>query len=66
MVRFELIAIYYYGAQINEGKIGRACCVHGGRRRILIPLWWGNLTERDHRENLGADGSALLKLVSKK
>jgi hypothetical protein len=27
-----------------------------GRGKVHIGFWWGNLTERDHLEDLGVDG----------
>jgi len=32
----------------------------------LTGFWWGDLMERDHLKDLGADGSVILKLVFKK
>jgi hypothetical protein len=29
-------------------------------------VWWGNLRERNHLENLGVDGRIILKWVFKK
>jgi len=40
-----------------------ACNVYGrgGHTRI----WWGNLRERDHMEELGIDGRIILKSIFK-
>jgi hypothetical protein len=32
----------------QDGKMGRACTVDGGRRGIHIGFWWGNQKERDN------------------
>jgi hypothetical protein len=33
---------------------------------IYIGLWWGNMEERDHLENLNIEGRITLKCVLKK
>ena len=37
-----------------------------GERRGAYKVWWGNLWEIDHLEDLGVDGRIILKYVSKK
>ena len=37
-----------------------------GRREVHTGFWWGNLRERDHLEDPGADGSIILKWNFKK
>jgi hypothetical protein len=32
-----------------------------GRGEVDAALWWGNLEERDHLEDLGIDGRIILK-----
>jgi hypothetical protein len=32
-----------------------------GREEVHIGLWWGNLWERDHLEDLGVDVTIILK-----
>jgi len=42
--------------------------VHVARRRrgaVHIGFWWGNLRERDHLNDLGLDGRAILKWIFK-
>ena len=37
-----------------------------GDGELRTEFWWGNVGERDHLENLGADGKILLKCILKK
>ena len=39
------------------------CGTYGGRRRMYIVFWWGNLKERDCVEELGID--SILKRILK-
>jgi len=36
------------------------------RGELHTGFWWGTLKERDHLEDLGLDGSIILKLIFKK
>jgi hypothetical protein len=36
-----------------------------GDGRGAYTFWWGNLRERDHLEDLGADGRTILKCIFK-
>jgi hypothetical protein len=36
------------------------------RRELLEGIWWGDLTETDHLEDLGVDGKKLPKCMFKK
>jgi hypothetical protein len=40
--------------------------VHMGTREVYKGFWWGNLRERDHLENPGADGKIILRWIFKK
>jgi hypothetical protein len=44
--------------------MGGACSTFGGE--VYTGLWWGNLRERDHFENLDLDGRIILKWIFKK
>jgi hypothetical protein len=37
-----------------------------GERRSVIGLWWGNLRERDHLGDPGADGKIILRWIFRK
>jgi uncharacterized protein YjcR len=37
-----------------------------GRREMHATFWWGNLKFQDLLENLGVDGSIILKCILKK
>ena len=48
------------GGQMKDDVMGGACGMYGGRRRVYT-LWFGNLREADHLEDLGVDGRIILK-----
>ena len=35
-------------------------------REVCIGLWWGDLNERHHLEDLGIDGRLIINLIFKK
>jgi hypothetical protein len=35
----------------------------GTRGEVITGVWWANLRERDHLENLGVDGKGKLKWI---
>jgi hypothetical protein len=41
---------------------GHVACIRE-RRGIYIGVWWGNLRERDHLEDLGIDGRIILRWI---
>jgi len=41
--------------------MGRGGSINGGRGEVHTGFWWGNLTERDHLEDPGADGRIIIK-----
>ena len=43
--------------------MGRAYSTYGGRREVYAGFWWGNVRERDHLGDPGADGKTILKWV---
>ena len=48
----------FLGEQVKGDEMGGACvCV--GEKRNGYMVWWGNLKERDHLEDLGLDGRIL-------
>jgi hypothetical protein len=40
---------------------GRGTWHKWGREEVHTRVWWGNLRERDHLENLGLDGKIILR-----
>jgi len=46
--------------------VGGACSTYGRRGEVHVGFWWGNLKERDHLEDLGIDGTIILKYIFKK
>jgi hypothetical protein len=34
-----------------------------GRAEVYTGFWWGNLGEKDHLEDLGIDGSIILRWI---
>jgi len=44
--------------------MGRACSTYGGE--ACTGFWWGNLRERDHWGNPGADGRIILRWIVRK
>jgi hypothetical protein len=37
-----------------------------GTEKVYSTVWWGNLRERDHLEDLGADGRIILRWIFRK
>jgi len=48
--------------QIKEGRMGAARGLWG-RKEMHTGFWWVNLKQRDNSQDLGVDGSIILKLV---
>ena len=59
-----LINEYYSGDQIKKEMGG--VCSKCGTGRVPIGLWWGDLMERCHLEDIGVDGRGTLKWIFKK
>jgi hypothetical protein len=61
----EQLAKYYSGNEIEKNKMGGSRSTYGERRgahRVLV----GNLSARDHLEDLGIDGMIILEWIFKK
>jgi hypothetical protein len=56
-----LLAKYYLGDEIKKNEMGGACSAYRGREEVHSGFWWGNLRKSAHLENLGGDGSIILK-----
>jgi len=41
--------------------MGGACSTYGRKGEVYTGLWWGNLKERDHLEDLDVDGRIILR-----
>jgi len=41
--------------------MGGACSTYGGE--VYTGFWWGNVRERDHLEDPGADGRTTLRWI---
>jgi hypothetical protein len=55
---------YYPGDKIRKNELGMACGTCWGEERCIRGFWCGNLTERDHLEDLGVDGRIIMELFS--
>jgi hypothetical protein len=51
------------GGQIKKDGMGGACGIRG-RNKMRTSFWWVNLKKRDNLQDLGVDGSIILKLVT--
>jgi len=61
-----LLTEYCSGDKIEKKEMGGACSTYGGRGEVYARLWWGNLRERGHLEDPGADGRIILKRLFRK
>ena len=49
-----------------DTQIGRGHVACMGDRRGAYGVWWGDLKERDHLEDVGIDGRLILRWIFKK
>ena len=56
----------YSGEQIKKNEMGGACGMRMDTGEVHTGFWWGDLMERHNLEDLDADGSVILKFISKK
>jgi hypothetical protein len=56
-----LLAQYFSGDKIEKNEMGGACNTYVGDERRIQDFGGGNLRERDHLEDSGADGRIILK-----
>jgi len=52
----------FLGGQIKEDKMVAACDIWA-RNEMHTGFWWVNQKKRDNSQDLGVDGSIILKLV---
>jgi hypothetical protein len=45
--------------------MGGACSTYEGKGEVHTGFWWGDLRERDHLEELGADWKIILEWIFK-
>jgi hypothetical protein len=50
---------------MKNNEMGGACGTYGSRRGAYR-VWWGDMRERNHLEDLGVDGETIFKLICKK
>jgi hypothetical protein len=55
----------FYGDQVKEDEISKACGTHKKRNASRVLLWQPERKKKDHSEKLGGDGSVLLKWILK-
>jgi hypothetical protein len=46
--------------------MGEECSTYGGRGEVYAGFRWGNLKEREHREDPGGDGRIILRWIFRK
>ena len=56
----------HFGDQTKKTEMSGACSTSGEREEMYTGIWWGNLRERIYLQDLGVDGSIILKFTFKK
>ena len=56
----------HLGDQTKKTEMSGACSTSGDREEIHTGFWWENLRERIYLQDLGVDGSIILKLAFRK
>jgi len=46
---------------IKENEMGRVWVMYWGEEKYITEVWWQNLKEQDHLEDLSIDGMIILK-----
>jgi hypothetical protein len=54
------------GDEIKNNETARARGLYREGRDVVYRVWWGEMREIDHIEDLGVNGSIILKLIFKK
>jgi hypothetical protein len=55
-----------FGCKIKKNEISKASSTYRGREEGHTGLWWENLRERNHLDDLGEDGKIILRWIFKK
>jgi len=56
---------YYFGTEIKKNEMGGTCRKFE-EREVHRGIWWRNLKERGHMEDIGVEGRIILKRIFKR